>query len=132
MNTETNNWYEKSGASPHEVEAVEASIPFRLPESYRNFILKSNGAEGFLGEEHYAVFWPIEDLKQFNEEYEVHKYAPEVFLFGSNGGGEGFGFDLRNGCMPIVEIPFIGMDIKYANVVASDFSSFLAKRCEFL
>jgi hypothetical protein len=124
MGAKTNDWYEKNGASPHEIEAVEASIPFRLPESYKNFILKSNGAEGFLGEEYYAVFWPIEDLKQFNKEYEVHKYAPEVFLFGSNSGGEGFGFDLRNGCMSIVEIPFIGMDIKYANVIASDFLVF--------
>jgi hypothetical protein len=62
MSIETNGWYEKNGVSPHEIEAVEASIPFRLPESYKKFISKSNGAEDFLGEEYYIIFWPIEDL----------------------------------------------------------------------
>lgn len=36
----------------------------------------------------------------FNEEYQVRQYAPGVILFGSDGGGEAYGFDIyeqRNG-----------------------------------
>lgn len=31
------------------------------------------------------MLWPLTDLIQLNREYEVSLYAPEFFLFGSNG-----------------------------------------------
>jgi hypothetical protein len=55
----------------------------------------------------------------------IPKYAPGLLLFGTNGGGEGFGFDSRSGDYEIVMVPFIGMELKYAHYLADSFSQFL-------
>jgi hypothetical protein len=45
-------------------------------------------------------------------------------MFGSDGGGEGYGFDTQSPGMVIVRIPFIGMDRRYAVPIAKSFSDF--------
>lgn len=97
-----------------------------LPDDYYSFLADANGGEGFVGCE-YLVLWRAEELAQFNRDYEVETYAPGLFLFGSNGGGEGFGFDTRGTPYPIVQVPFIGMDLKYATHVAENFEDLLIK-----
>ena len=103
---------------------VETFLRVELSADYKTLMLTFDGGEGFIGE-NYMILWPVSDLIQFNEEYEVKKYAPDVFLFGSNGGGEACGFDLRGGAIIILQLPFIGMDMKYAKKVGSSFSDFL-------
>lgn len=66
-------------------------------------------------------------VNTFNKEHEADKYAPRIFLFGSNGGGEGFGFDTRSKLYKIIEIPFIGMDLQYATPVAESFTYLLER-----
>ncbi|PID44177.1 MAG: cell wall assembly protein [Proteobacteria bacterium] len=97
-----------------------------LPDDYLSVLSESNGGEGFVGEE-YFILWKAEELISFNKEYEVEKYAPGIFLFGSNGGGEGFGFDTRTKPYKVVEIPFIGMDLQYATPVADSFTHLLER-----
>jgi len=58
-----------------------------------------------------------------NKSYGVNDYAPGLFLFGSDGGGEAFAFDARSDAKPIVSVPFIGMELKLARPVASNFSA---------
>ena len=50
----------------------------------------------------------------------------QVFVFGSDGGGEAFGFDLRSDAKPIVAIPFVGMEESVITPVAEDFKTFLS------
>ena len=72
------------------------------------------------------MLWKIDELLRFNREYEVPEYAPGLFLFGSNGGGEAFAFDLRaEGRNPVVSVPFIGMDVRDALPLAETFDGFL-------
>lgn len=97
-----------------------------LPDDFLSFLSESNGGEGFVGDE-YLILWKAEELTSFNKEYEVEKYAPGIFLFGSNGGGEGFGFDTRSQPYKVVEIPFIGMDLQYATIVADSFTHLLER-----
>jgi hypothetical protein len=67
------------------------SVESEIPAAGR--ICSIPGAEewrgGFIGE-NYLMAWPVEDLIQFNKEYLVDEAAPELFLFGSSGGGEAF------------------------------------------
>ena len=100
---------------------VYAKLPCSLPPDYVCFLQEHNGGEGFVGE-NYLIVWKAEELINFNREYEVNEYAPGILLFGSNGGGEGFGFDTRDVTLPIVRVPFIGMDLRYAIVVANSFT----------
>ncbi|RDI07557.1 SMI1/KNR4 family protein SUKH-1 [Pseudomonas fluorescens] len=97
-----------------------------LPKSYIDFLKQHNGGEGFIGE-NYIVFWSAEELADFNREYEVEVYAPGILLFASSGGGEGYGFDTNDAAMPIVRIPFIGMDRRYAETLAYDLPDLFAR-----
>lgn len=114
------------GASPESLQHLEAIKGVDLPDDYRSFLADANGGEGFIGAE-YLILWKAEELEQFNREYEVETHAPGLFLFGSNGGGEGFGFDTRSMPYKVVQVPFIGMDLKYASHVADSFLDLLAK-----
>jgi len=107
-------------------DALSKLKTLNLPADFLSIYSGLNGGEGFVGED-YLILWKAEDLVTFNEEYEVVKYAPGIFLFGSNGGGEGFGFDTRSKLYTVVEIPFIGMDLQYVSLIADSFTQFLEK-----
>jgi hypothetical protein len=94
-------------------------------EDYVEFMVGSNGAEGPIGEENYLVLWSVENLMRQNEEYRVNEYAPGLFLFGSDGGGEGYGFDARSEEIRFVEIPLIGLDFEDAWFRGRTFLEFL-------
>jgi hypothetical protein len=55
----------------------------------------------------------------------VAEFAPGLFAFGTNGGGEAFAFDLRTSTMPIVMVPFIGMELSEARSIGTTFNGFL-------
>ena len=103
------------------VESVTRSLKRDLPLDYIEFLCSSGGGEGVFGQDYLVVF-PGAELLKMNAEYEVEKYAPGLFLFGSNGGGEGFAFDLTDAARPVVMMPFVGMDRKYAKHVAASFT----------
>jgi hypothetical protein len=79
-----------------------------LPAAYRDYIAQ-HGTKGFVGDGAYLMLWKPEELAAMNEGYKVEEFAPGLFLFGSNGGGEAFGFDTRTPDWHIVRIPFIPM-----------------------
>ncbi len=110
-------------ASLEAIEAASSDVGLPLPKDYCDFISVHNGGEGFIGDS-YLILWAVEELSIFNAEYQVSEYAPGLLLFGSDGGGEAYAFDCRNGLFPIVRVPFIGMDLKYAKPIAKTFSDF--------
>ena len=113
-------------AGSDEIGAFEQEAAIALPSEYREFLRFTNGGEGFIGPNSYAMLWKINELLQFNKEYEVQKYAPGLLLFGSSGGGEAFAFDLRfGGNKPVVSVPFVGMDLSEALPIAETFDGFL-------
>jgi hypothetical protein len=65
--------------------------------------------------------WPLADVQSLNDQYEVAEYAPELVAFGSDGGGEMLAFDAKN---QIVKVPFIGMEMEYARIVAATWTDF--------
>jgi SMI1/KNR4 family protein SUKH-1 len=87
----------------------------------------TNGGEGDLGvEPGWFVPWRAEDVLLNNSEYQIAEYAPGLFGFGSNGGGECLAFDLRDaGTRRIVMVPFIGMDLQEIVVIAENFDQFV-------
>jgi hypothetical protein len=107
------------------IERVQEKLGFSLPKSYVDFLLASDGGEGFIGES-YLMLWKVEELIMMNAAYHVAEFAPKLFLFGSNGGGEAFGFDRRSEVCEIVSVPFIVMDLQIAKPVAPDFETFLS------
>jgi len=82
------------------VDGLSTPLGVALPESYIEFLRAHDGGEGFIGD-NYVIFWKAEEVVDFNREYEVETYAPGIFLFASNGGGEAYGFDALDAEMPI-------------------------------
>jgi len=111
-------------AEERSIELAEAELGFALPADYKAFIRIHNGGEGFL-KDGYLIIWRIEEVASFNQEYEVSEYAPGIVLFGSSGGGEGYGWDISQASMPVVRVPFIGMGRDVVVSVSQRFSMFV-------
>lgn len=112
-------------ANTAEIEQFEAGIGFSLPVDYGRFLQQSNGGEGFVGPNAYVIFWKLGELAEMNKAYQVSEFAPGLFIFGSDGGGEAYAFDVRTPVMPIVSVPFVGMDLSLARVIAPTFNEFI-------
>jgi hypothetical protein len=109
--------------------ASEEQLGARLPKDYVQFLKLANGGEGFIGNA-YAIFWSVEELSSMNRSYEVQKYAPGLLIFGSDGGGEAYGFDTRASDWPIVQVPFVGMAWNLARPMGTSFSVSLKRSSE--
>ncbi|HPT51011.1 MAG TPA: SMI1/KNR4 family protein [Accumulibacter sp.] len=118
------DWQLNPGASVDAIRDAVSLLGCSLPPDYVQFLHDHDGGEGFIGD-NYLILWKAEELSIFNREYEVEQYAPGLLLFGSDGGGEGYGFDTRDAAMPVVRVPFIGMELRYARAVAGGFTDFL-------
>ena len=108
------------------IRTAENDSNSAFPTEYRDFLQFTNGGEGFVGSDGYAALWRVEGICPFNKEYEVSEYAPGLLLFGTNGGGECFGFDYRSPDRVIVQVPAIGMSLNDTLVIAPTFHGFLA------
>jgi hypothetical protein len=113
------------GASVAAIAVAEEKLSKRLPADYLEFIKTANGAEGFIGQSAYMILWAIEELDPMNRAYETQDHAPGLLIFGSNGGGEAYGFDIRRSDWPVVQIPFVGMNWNSASQIGESFSVFL-------
>ena len=105
---------------------LEERLEISLPADFKRFHNDYGGGEGSVGGS-YLVVWPISDIEELNEVYEVEEYAPDILLFGSNGAGEGIGFDMRFDDYPVVVVPFIGMSLDAVVGVSANFDSFISK-----
>lgn len=114
-----------AGASADAIAECERHFGREFPKDYRDFMMSSNGGEGFVGAHSYLRLWKIEELPLMNDGYEAANYLPDSLLFGTDGGEEAFGFDLRSSEIKIVEAPFIGMEWKYARLLSDSFHGFL-------
>lgn len=106
------------------ISRVESKFGIKFPKEYVEFMMCYNGAEGSIGNS-YLVIWPIEEIVPSHEGYAVEEFAPGIVLFGSDGGGTAFAFDIRFRNTPIVEVPFIGMDISELTYCAETLNEFL-------
>jgi len=117
----------RDAAADDLIERSEDQLATHLPGEYKEFLKVGNGGEGFIGESEYAIFWGVDELYSLNESYEVATYAPGFLVFGTDGGGEAYGFDTRVEGWPIVRLPFIGMSWNEAIPLGNSFCGFLER-----
>ena len=110
-----------SPTSPKDIDIFLESINFQLPEGFIEFYKESNG--GVLsGKNVYVDLWPLSEMIDMNKGYEVDKYAPNFFVFGSDGGGTAYGIEKKTAF--IYDMQFIGMP-EDARFICKRFSEFL-------
>ena len=120
----------RPGATDDEIATCARGLDVQLPADYVGFLKKANGATGFIRRDRaYVDFWSTDATIESNRGYEVATYAPGLLLFGSDGGGEGFGFDMRSSPWSVVVVPFVGMSWEDAVVNGTSFLDFLERLC---
>ena|SRR2546425_1936717 len=130
LSSATTDLYARQPATDTALAAAEREIGTKLPHQYLEFLKTRNGGEGFVGPTSYVMLWRAEELAPLNQAYEVQKYAPGLLLFGSDGGGEAYGFDTRTPDWEIVQVPFVGLTWDLARPLAKSFDEFLLRLAE--
>ena len=122
------DWYKAEPAEEIEIQKLIANAGIDLPEEYIAFLRFSNGGGGKLGiNPGWFQLWKAEEVIQLNKAYQVDKYLPGFFGFGSNGGDELLAFPKsKEKSWKVVMIPFIPMDAKLAILVANNFEEFIS------
>jgi len=88
-----------------------------LPNDYIELMKKHNGGEGDIGET-WLILYPLEELQEINDDYEIEEILPGHIIIGSNGGGELYGIDNKgnyfNVPVPIDEddVALLGTEIE--------------------
>jgi hypothetical protein len=108
-----------------EVEVFLKQVDFTLPEGFIEFFKKANGAE-ISTDEKYFILWALTEMVQLNKEYDIEEFAPEFFIFGSDGGDTAFA--IKKSTSDIYEIPFIGMSKEEAIFISKTFTEFIENK----
>ncbi|MBK9208525.1 MAG: SMI1/KNR4 family protein [Anaerolineales bacterium] len=121
------NWNKEESAKLEAVQKLVDDAGKELPKDYLDLLLYCNGGEGELGiKPGWFRLWSAEDVIQLNKDYEIEKYIPEFFGFGSSGGGELIAFDMqKDKSWKIVMIPFVSMSPDEARIIANNFEEFV-------
>jgi len=112
----------KKAPTPDEIEVFLKHIDFKLPQGFIEFFKEANGAD-IDTDEKYVILWALTDMVQLNKDYRTEMYAPEFFIFGSDGGDTAFAIEKRTG--DIYEMPFIGMSKEEAVFNSKSFTEFI-------
>lgn len=114
---------------PAAVEAIAAAerAVGSLPEDYKMFLRLVNGFEGSINDAWYLRLYRAEELAEMNAGYTVSQTRTGLVLFGTDGGGEGFCFDLKRNGPPVLMVNFIGDWREDALACGNGFSDFMSK-----
>ncbi len=83
-----------------------------------------NGGEGFIEEQLYRLY-SLQQVVQLHKKLTANECASDILIIGSDGGGEAYALDYRQDDVPLIQIPFIPMDLKYARRFNLSLSEFL-------
>lgn len=116
-------FHPESRATKPALVAAEKALT-ALPADYKAFLVDVGAGCGPVGTT-YLNLWRADELIENNAGYGLGRYAPGLVLFGSNGGGEAFGFDTRERPPSVVMVPFVSAGWADALEIASSFEEFL-------
>jgi len=108
--------------SNDDMEVFLEAAKFELPQGFIDFYKEANGAI-IITDDEYIVLWPLTDLFKLNADYNVAMYAPEFFIFGSDGGDTAYAIKKDTGY--IFEIPFIGMSMEESIFRSKNLNGFI-------
>jgi hypothetical protein len=92
-----------SGADLQKLSSIR-----NLPRDYMEFLEKSDGSEGFIGES-YLILYSARTVPELNRAMGMDIYGPGLLIFASNGGGKSYAFDITANEPTILE--FYDMDL---------------------
>ncbi len=116
----------KAPANALLIGQIENQLGISFPPDYREFMSRSNGAEGPIGPSSYLQLWPVEEIPKLNEIARVSDFAPGLVLFASDGGSTSYAFDTRQrDKTQFVQVPDVPLSLDEAEVLGQTFLQFL-------
>jgi hypothetical protein len=101
----------KPGSTRASIDQAMAVLGVTPPDDYVEFLLESNGAEGFMQSGRYLMVDSVDQLVPCNEPYGLGTSGPGLVAFGSDGGGMLYAFDIRKSPVTIVEVDSACMEL---------------------
>jgi hypothetical protein len=90
------HWSCRPPASEDAIERLRQIAPGALPKEYIALLKYSNGGEGPLAlPPLYFLFYEADHTSELNQSADQRELYPGILVFGSNGGLETIGFDMR-------------------------------------
>ena len=90
------NWSIIPPCSLRGIKKVMDEIGIECDLGYQEFLLWSDGGEGYIGY-NYLSLWSLKTLLQLNKDYSIKKnLGDNYFVFGTDGGSNCYGFDFSN------------------------------------
>jgi hypothetical protein len=109
-------------ASTEQLDALESALGVQLPYEYRALLAEANGVSANL-----VQIYPAEDVPERNTTYEVAKYSPGYFVFGTV---NDFPVLLRAGkSSPVFENDWGAMSPETMKELASSLEEWIAAGC---
>ncbi|MBD9415234.1 SMI1/KNR4 family protein [Pseudomonas sp. PDM16] len=93
-----------------------------IPPEYLEFIALHGAVESFTeGEPGYVALWLPQDVAGNNKDIQIAELAPGYLAFAGDGGGEILAFNSKG---EVFMLPLIGMEARYAQKIANNWSEF--------
>jgi len=86
-------WSEFDFNEPLRGQPVRQINGVDLPADYIEFMRLHNGGEGDVADAAWVVLFPMEELQEINDDYQIDRYLPDCCIIGSDGGAELYGVD---------------------------------------
>jgi hypothetical protein len=121
--------HHEPGASETALNSLRTEAHSSLPSEYFALLAQSNGGEGPLAVSPFNFcLFSAEEATSLKADGTYGEFFPGFFMFGSSGGGEYIGFDLRaTEPWPIVAIDMTNIELSESvEVIANEFNEFLS------
>jgi len=91
----TNGWTPRKPATEDEILRLKEAFKIDLPRDYEQLMRASNGCslEGF---EAPLIIWSVMEVLALFREHDLYENIPQSLIFGGDGGGTDYCFDLRS------------------------------------
>lgn len=105
---EDREWRGAEGASSEVLALLKSITPVDLPESYYSLLSLSNGGEGPLPVQPlWLCLYAAEEVIRIERTGTFKEFFANLFVIGSNGGGEAIAFDVRE----VEPYPIVAFDM---------------------
>ncbi len=111
---EKGGWWKRSPATVSEIEGLSEKFNCKLPEDYKSILLFSNGGSLNKFKTPFIIYSITEVLALYHE-FDLYETIPKSLIFGGDGGGTIYLYDLRDENMPVL---FLREDyVSYENII---------------
>jgi len=108
-------------SSMGEILEAERDCGRSFPQSYKKFLLRSNGGEGPIGRNGYIVLWPVGSIAKKREKSGFATFLPDLIPIGSNGGGEALALQFAGNSAWFGYVPWVDLNTASFIRIADDF-----------